>query len=417
MSLSPDLRRAIVSAAAITGAVYLCWRIFNGSYLDMRVYVAGAQALLDGKSLYDSVDIETTNGLLLPFTYPPFAAVLFIPFALLPTGVTLVIWTAICLASLGGICYMTALRLPALAGKAKHDWAIWEIAAVIFAVAAFAEPISDNFDVAQVNLIIVFVVMYDTVNRTKYAGFATGMAAGFKVVPGLFIILMLVTRRWADFGRAMLGFAVTLIIGSLFGVSNVWRYWASELFHTDRVGDIARLSNLSVRGITARALEGDAAVITWIVVCAAIVILGFTIAAVWWSRSRLVSATVIGLTSLLVSPISWPHHWVWLVPAVSVCAALAVRAFRSEHRPLGALLAVAVVLGALPAMVQLRFILTVIFTETWFRLWVVGTAYAIGGFLMLVALGIGSRLVGPGLQAKIDAGNEFGATAKADAPN
>ena len=108
-----------------------------------------------------------------------------------------------------------------LAGKSKPTWATWEIAALIFAISAFSEPVNQNFDVAQVNLLIVFVVMYDTVNRTKYAGFATGMAAGFKVTPALFIVLMLVTRRWADFGRALMGFAVTLIIGSFFGIDNV----------------------------------------------------------------------------------------------------------------------------------------------------------------------------------------------------
>ena len=79
------------------------------------------------------------------------------------------------------------------------------------------EPIIQNFDLGQVNLMIVVAVLYDTVSRTRYAGFATGIAAGFKVTPGLFMIFMLVTKRWADFGRAVLGFAVTLVIGSFFG--------------------------------------------------------------------------------------------------------------------------------------------------------------------------------------------------------
>lgn len=377
--------------------------MFNGTYLDMRVYVAGADALLQGKSLYDSVDIRSTSGLVLPFTYSPFAAVVFIPFALLPIKVTLAIWTALCVASLAGISYLTALRVPALAGKKTQDWATWEIAAVIFAVGAFAEPINQNLDVAQVNLILVFVIMYDTVNRTKYAGFATGMAAGFKVIPGIFIVFMLVTKRWADFGRACLGFFVTLVIGSFFGIDNVWRYWTSELFQTDRVGDVARLSNLSIRGVIARSFPGQYDTAVWFVIAVAIVTVGFVIAAKWWTRSRLVSAMVIGLVSLLVSPISWPHHWVWLVPAVSVCAALAFRAFRSGSRGVGWLLAIAAVSGALPAMTQLRFIQTVIIGAEWYRLWVVGMAYAVSAVLMLIAVGASARLVEPGLQAQIDA--------------
>ena len=40
------------------------------------------------------------------------------------------------------------------------------------------------------------------------------------------------------------------------------------------------------------------------------------------------------LTGLLVSPISWDHHWVWIVPALALLADAAVRAMR--RRPVGA---------------------------------------------------------------------------------
>src|SRR5258706_8303767 len=36
--------------------------------------------------------------------------------------------------------------------------------------------------------------------------------------------------------------------------------------------------------------------------------------------------TLVGITSVLVSPISWDHHWVWLVPALAMLAALAMKA-------------------------------------------------------------------------------------------
>ncbi len=403
MTLSPDVRRAIVTVAAVTGAAFLAWRMFDGKYVDLRVYLLGADALLDGKSLYDSsIAITTKSGLVLPFTYSPFAAVVLIPFALLPIKLTLAIWTFLCIASLAGIAYLTAQRLPALAGKTKPDWATWEIAAVIFAVAAFAEPIGQNLDVGQVNLMIIFVVMYDTVNRTKYAGFATGMAAGFKVLPGIFIVFMLVTRRWADFGRALLGFAATLVIGSFFGINNVWQYWTSELFKTERVGEIVRTSNLSLRGIATRALGEDAGTLVWIALGIVVVVGGFVFAAMWWDRSRLVAATIVGLMSLLISPISWPHHWVWLVPAISICAALAVRAFRSGRAGIGWLLSVAVVAATIPPMIQLRYIISILIPDDWFRVWVVGTAYGVAGVLLLVALGVGVRLVEPGLQSKED---------------
>ncbi|MFA7266073.1 MAG: glycosyltransferase 87 family protein, partial [Candidatus Nanopelagicales bacterium] len=403
MSLSPDVRRVIVTVAAVIGAVFLTWRMLDGTQIDLRVYLLGADALLDGKSPYDSsITINNKAGLVLPFTYSPFAAVVLIPFALLPLKVTLALWSTMCIASLAGIAYLTAQRLPGLAGKKYPAWATWEIAAVILAVAAFAEPIRQNLEAGQVNLMIIFVVMYDTANRTKYAGFATGMATGFKVLPGIFIVFMLVTRRWADFGRAMLGFASTLVIGSFFGINNVWQYWTSELFKTERVGELVRTSNLSLRGITSRAFGTDAGTVAWIAVGTLIVVGGFTIAVMWWNRSRLVAATIVGLVSLLISPISWPHHWVWLVPAISVCAALSYRAFRSQRSGIGWLLATAVVVAMIPPMIQLRMGMSLVIPAEWFRVWVIGTAYAAGCVLLLLALGVAGRLVEPELQIKED---------------
>ena len=116
-----------------------------------------------------------------------------IPFALLPFPATLLIWALVSLASLFGIAYLTAARLPSLAGIPKAPWPTWQLALGIFAISAFSEPIIQNFDLGQVNLMIVVAVLYDTVSRTRYAGFATGIAAGFKVTPGLFMIFMLVT--------------------------------------------------------------------------------------------------------------------------------------------------------------------------------------------------------------------------------
>jgi alpha-1,2-mannosyltransferase len=60
------------------------------------------------------------------------------------------------------------------------------------------------------------------------------------------------------------------------------------------------------------------------------------------------------LTGLLVSPISWDHHWVWIAPGALVAAHYAVRAYRRNARKaavgFGALaLAIVAWFGAWPA--------------------------------------------------------------------
>lgn len=393
MTTGANVRRVFLIVLALIGCGFLCWQIFRHRPADLTVYLAGAQALLDGKPVYESVAIPSGT-LILPFTYPPFAAVVMIPFALLPFPATLLIWALLSLASLAGIAYLTAARLPFLAGITRSPWPTWQLALGIFVISAFSEPIIQNFDLGQVNLMIVVAVLYDTVSRTRYAGFATGIAAGFKVTPGLFMIFMLVTKRWADFGRAVLGFAVTLVIGSFFGLGQVWQYWTVELFATDRVGNPRRYSNLGISGVLQRSLSSNTATAIWIGCAAVLIVAVLWMAAIWWTRSKLISATLVGMATVLVSPISWPHHWVWLVPGVACAIALAIRAFRQGEGKVGWLLAIGATVTGIPALIQLRFhILEIMLAANAPGISFVSALYAAGGVLLVVALGVGARLI------------------------
>lgn len=402
VSVKPGLRRSALGLVAFVGTSLLLWRLFQDRAPDLTVYLAGADALLEGKPLYDSVAVQA-GPLVLPFTYPPFAAVLMIPFALLPFSVTVMIWAVLSLLSLVGIAYVIAKRLPALAGVTPTGWTTWDIALAIYAVSSISEPVLQNFDVGQVNLFIVLAVLYDTVSRTHYRGFLTGLAAGLKVTPGLFMIYMLVTRRWGDFGRSLLGFGTTLVIGSFYGIDNVWRFWTHELFATDRVGDAHRYSNLGLNGVLIRAMPDEAAKIVWAVL-AVIAVVGIVwIASVWWTRSRLVAASLVGMATVLVSPISWPHHWIWLIPAIGSAIALAIRAFRTQHSGIGWLLVVACAATLLPALLQLRFYwLERVIADGWPGAKAIGAVYSVVGVLIVVALAVSVRLFPKGESANND---------------
>ncbi len=387
MSVTPGLRRGLLGLLAFVGTSLLLWRLFQDRAPDLTVYLAGADALLDGTSLYDSVEVQS-GSLVLPFTYPPFAAVLMIPFALMPFSVTVVIWAVLSLLSLVGIAYLIARRLPALAGVTPTSWTTWDIALAIYAVSAISEPVLQNFEVGQVNLFIVLAVLFDTVSRAHYRGFLTGLAAGLKVTPGLFMVYMLATRRWGDFGRSLLGFGTTLVIGSFYGIDNVWRFWTTELFATERVGDAHRYSNLAVNGVLVRAVSDEAAKIVWMVLAVVIVAGTFWIATLWWSHSRLVAAAIVGMTILLVSPISWTHHWVWLIPAVCSAVALAVRAFRLKKSGIGWLLTIASAVSLIPAMLHANtYWSQSSIGSRWPGPDVLAVTYAVSGTMLVVSLG------------------------------
>ncbi len=188
-----------------------------------------------------------------------------------------------------------------------------ELALFIFAISAFSMTVIKNIELGQVNLVLVLLIMFDTVTKAHYRGFLTGMAAGFKIVPAIFIVFMLVNRRWGDFGRALLGFLTTLAIGSFFGIGQVWQFLPASnsgirrgsarptacrmslCMARSRVGSQTRYPGGPLGGAgcdCGRGGVGD---------CRPLV----------ESQRRRVGAVVVGIIGLLVSPVSWSHHWVW----------------------------------------------------------------------------------------------------------
>lgn len=94
-------------------------------------------------------------------------------------------------------------------------------------------------------------------------------------------------------------------------------YWTDAMWDTTRVGRLDYVSNQSLQGVLARLGETDRAV--WAVTV--LLTLG-----VWAVRARRAAAArdwtaafaLTGLTACLVSPITWVHHLVWLLPSFAV---------------------------------------------------------------------------------------------------
>ena len=176
---------ALVVAAAVVGAI-------RGGFTDLLVYQYGGRAVLDGLPVYGSGDPVTG----LPFTYPPFAAVVMVPLALLPAWLAAALWTG---ASVGALAAVVVLVRRAL-GRPAPGWLV-----ALLAVGALAlEPVWQNFVFGQVNLVLMLAVLVDLVRpERRWSGVLVGIAAGVKLTPLVFVVLLVLVGRRTAAGRAV----------------------------------------------------------------------------------------------------------------------------------------------------------------------------------------------------------------------
>jgi alpha-1,2-mannosyltransferase len=304
-------RRLVSWAAAALAVVALHWFRWSGAnsggWVDLDVYVRGAQAMLTRAPLY-----ETQAGDL-PFTYSPFAAVVFTPLHVLSATGARWVFT---LGSL--VSYLVAvgafgwrLRLP------------WRHVALVALAGMALEPFVRTMLLGQVNLYLMAVVAVDClVVRSSHRGWLVGLAAGIKVVPGVFVLYFVLQRDWRSALRAACGFLMTVVCGAIVAPQDSLRYWSGGLFGISHWGPIAVVDgkNQSFIGQLARISHNPSPLaVTALVVSVSGLALGIAAAHRQLRIGDDVAAlTAVAIGGLLASPLSWTHHWVWAVPAVMV---------------------------------------------------------------------------------------------------
>jgi alpha-1,2-mannosyltransferase len=297
---------------AISIAARLAWTYLvpNGAnFVDLHVYVGGAGALDQPGTLYDYVYAEQTPDFPLPFTYPPFAAVVFYPLHLVPFGALGVAWQLGIFAALYGVVRISQRLLPGQGDR--------RVAMLWTAVGIWIEPLRSTFDYGQINVLLVLAVLY-AVYSTRWwlSGLLVGLAAGVKLTPAVSGLYFLGARRWATVVFSAVVFVGTVGVSALV-VGDQTRYYFTELLgDADRVGPIGTSFNQSWRGGVSRILGHDAGygpiVVAGIAVTAVLALLAWR--AIGGAADRLGAIVVVQLFGLLLSPISWTHHWVWLIP-------------------------------------------------------------------------------------------------------
>ena len=318
---------------------------FGPYRIDLNVYRIGSAVWLRGGNLYGMLP-PTSSGARLPFSYPPIAAVLLSPLSLVPMAVAA---TALTLATIALMALVLRMFLRSLVGPGAGSW--WTIGWLLPA-ALFLEPVRNTLNYGQVNVALMALVAADCLTAAPRwpRGALVGLAAAVKLTPAAFVLFFLLRRDWPAVRAATVSFAVSTGAGFLLDWHDSARYWTSAVFQAGRPGSPAYAANQSIQGVLARAgldPRSPAGAAAWLALSAVVVI-----AACRGMRPALDRGTnawalsINALAALLVSPISWSHHWVWGETAMLTLALLSAR----RRRPGGLALAVVgvAVLAAAP---------------------------------------------------------------------
>lgn len=354
----PTVLRRVLQAAILLAVARAGWHLFSQIpyRIDADVYRMGGRAWLDGRALYaDGAMFHTSGGLDLPFTYPPLAAIVFSPLAFAPLPVGSVVITAITCALLVLSVWIVLRRLDVNGAAA---W--WAAAAIVALSVTTLEPIRANFSFGQINVVLMTLVIADCIPpRTPWPrGVLVGLAIALKLTPAVFLLYFVLRRDMRSTVTAVVSFAAATAIGFAFAWRDSLEYWTHTVRDTDRIGTATWNTNQNAAGALARLeLSGSGHFAVWALLCLAM--LGLTA----WAVRRVFAAgcdagpedgaastlalMCVALFGLVVSPVSWSHHWVWALPVVVVTAVLG---YRRRSPAFGAIAAVGLALMLWPPL-------------------------------------------------------------------
>jgi alpha-1,2-mannosyltransferase len=288
--------------------------------IDLGVYRAGASALVHGTDPY-----RVAGPYGLPFTYPIFAAMVFIPFALLPELAARVALTVASFTALILICHVS---LRQVAPRLSHRRAaLVSLPAAVVAVSS--HPVLDTLSFGQINLILAAMVLTDVFLVTgRGRGVLVGLAAGIKLTPGLFLIYYVVTGQRREARNAAVTAGLTVLAGFALRPGAAWTFWTRYLVDPGRAGTLTYAANQSILAVTARMLRVSQppSWLAWVLSAAVVVAAAAIARRASRAGEQLTAVSVVAAAALLASPISWTHHWVWFLPATAAVAAWCHRA-------------------------------------------------------------------------------------------
>ncbi|AIG64264.1 membrane protein [Corynebacterium atypicum] len=291
--------------------------------IDMIIYREGVQAFFSGREVYG--EPMMAGDIALPFIYPPFGAVALAPLA--PAAISHAIAGDVMIAISGGLmlaCLYVVLR--AVIRERDRPWLL-PLTAAAWPAAMSIEPVVLNDDFAQINVVIMALVVFDLVPRKRVLpqGWLIGLAIAIKISPAAMLLYFLIQRRLAP---------ILVAAGSALaatGLAAAIRWDQTKEFFLSVLVDMGSdsnfgvdstyTSNSSLKGMVMRFsptrdwLENNGLTVNiiWAVLALATILVGAWVMVRLIARGAPTQAWLVNaLIMLLISPISWSHHWVWL---------------------------------------------------------------------------------------------------------
>jgi alpha-1,2-mannosyltransferase len=323
---------------------------------DLQVYDNGGLIIrhvsppYDARFLYPLYEWPKSK-VALKFTYTPFAAVFFAAISYIPWSILPRLSQVANLLLLVAAAWLTAGVLgshpvgrPPVSPAGNNPvgrgpgWRTRLGGALLGSAAALlTEPVFRTMYLGQVNLLLMALVIGDVAqpDGRRLKGAAVGIAAGIKLIPLVFIPYLLLTRRFRAAALAAGTFAATVVLGFLVVPGDSADWWLHGLFFNgSRTGFVGWGGNQSLRAILTRfagSIHGATA--AWMAAALLAAVIGLA-SAVLLDRAghTMLAILATALVGLLDSPISWDHHWVWVVPGMMAAAHYASRAWQAGQR-------------------------------------------------------------------------------------
>lgn len=284
--------------------------------VDLEVYREAARSIVYGRPMYAQL---TESPQLLPFTYPPFAALLALPLAFVPFAVLGWVWTALQLAATYLTVVIAFRRLLVRTG----GWR-WVAGAVLTVPLLYLHPVSDGVRFGQVNAFIVLAALADlAVARRRWfrgrLGTWVGLATAVKLTPGVFFVHFALTRRWRALATAVAAAGGATLVAALVLPGASVAFWGGALSDPARLGPNSGTSNQSLRGVLLRiGPDGAAGTALWLLAVLVVGWGGYAVARrAYRAGDPVAEVAAMGLMAVLLSPVAWIHHFAWMLVVIA----------------------------------------------------------------------------------------------------
>jgi alpha-1,2-mannosyltransferase len=302
---------------------------FTFRFFDLNIYNhAGLLVRHDPAALYTWHFMPGVQYLYTPLAAAGFAVSSLLPWALLKWLMTAASFAAVPLtvwATFGQLGWSGRRRQAAVLG--------------VSAVALWMEPALVSLQQGQIELVLMALIAWDLCqpDTRRWKGFGVGLAAAIKLVPLIFILYLVLAGKMRQAAVAAAVFTGTALAGFVILPRESASFWLTGYFlHSGNFPAISlgSLRNQSLLALVLRAPGvSPPATAVWLGAAVAVGCLGLAAAALL-ARSGQPTAGWItcGVTGVLLSPISWDNHWVWVIPMLALLTGTAIAPRRTARR-------------------------------------------------------------------------------------